>query len=253
MRRLIAAEFLKLRTTRTFYGFLIATVALTLLFTILTLAFLDADSATDAEIESLLTTGNVVGLLILVLGVIGMSGEHRHNTISSTLLAAPSRAQVIAAKALAYALAGLVLGLAAFLLTAVIVYPTLAALDVDAGPSSGRLVELLLGGLVYSAVSGALGVGVGAVVPNQVAAVLGAVLLLLAIDPLIIALAPEVGRYGVSASGFSLSGSADGDGDGTFSDGTEGLTQLVGGLVYLGWALAFLTAGAQFLQRREIV
>ena len=248
MTSLIAAEFLKLRTTRTFYGFLAAIVGLTLLVVILSLAFLDPDEVTDSDVESLLTTGVLVGILILVLGVIGMSGEQRHNTISSTLLVAPDRLRVVGAKAVAYALAGMVLAAAAFLITAAIVYPTLAAQGVDAGPSAARLAELVLGGLVYAGISGALGVGVGAVVPNQVAAVLGAVILLLVIDPVIVGLAPDVGRYTLSASGFSLT-----DGDGDDGGGDDLLSPVLGGLVYLGWALAFLGAGAALLRRREIV
>ncbi len=246
MTRLIAAEILKLRTTRTFYGFLAAIVGLTLLAVILTLAFLDPDTVSDEDIESLLTSGTLTGILVLLLGVIGMSGEHRHNTISSTLLVAPDRMRVIGAKAVAYALAGMALVAAAFLITAAIVYPTLAVIGADAGPSAGRIAELLAGGLLYAAISGALGVGIGAVVPNQVAAVIGAVIVIFVIDPLVIALASDVGRYGVSSSGFSLAG-GEGGGD------PDMLSPVVGGLVYLGWALAFLGAGAALLRRREIV
>jgi len=247
MTRLIAAEILKLRTTRTFYGFLATIVGLTLLVVILTLAFLDPDDVRDEDIGSLLTSGSLTGILILVLGVIGMSGEHRHNTISSTLLAAPDRLRVIGAKAVAYALAGMVLAAAAFLITAAIVYPTLAVLDVDAGPSAGRLAELFFGGLLYAAISGALGVGIGAVVPNQVAALLGAVIVIFVVDPLLITLAPDVGRYTVSSSGFSLADGDEGGGD------ADSLSPVAGGLVYLGWALAFLGAGWALLARREIV
>ena len=48
---------------------------------------------------------------ILVLAVVGISGEWRHRTITSSLLAAPDRRRFLAAKAVAFATAGLVLSL----------------------------------------------------------------------------------------------------------------------------------------------
>ena len=45
------------------------------------------------------------GLFILLLGVIGMTGEWRHRTIASTVLAAPGRALLLAAKVISYAVA----------------------------------------------------------------------------------------------------------------------------------------------------
>ena len=48
---------------------------------------------------------------ILVLAVVGISGEWRHRTITSSLLAAPDRRRFLAAKTIAFATAGTVLSL----------------------------------------------------------------------------------------------------------------------------------------------
>ena len=53
-----------------------------------------------------LFTADFSGLFILLLGVIGMAGEWRHRTITSTVLAAPDRLRLLAAKILSYAVAG---------------------------------------------------------------------------------------------------------------------------------------------------
>ena len=45
-------------------------------------------------------------LFILLLGVMGIAGEWRHRTITSSLLAAPDRLRFLAAKTLAFAAAG---------------------------------------------------------------------------------------------------------------------------------------------------
>ena len=65
--------------------------------------------------ESVLTdvfTADTSSLFILVLAVVGITGEWRHRTITSSLLAAPDRLRFLAAKTLAFAAAGLVLSLA---------------------------------------------------------------------------------------------------------------------------------------------
>lgn len=57
-------------------------------------------------------------LFVLVLGIVGITGEWRHRTIAGALLAAPDRLRFLAAKLLAYAVAGLVLSLAVSLAVA---------------------------------------------------------------------------------------------------------------------------------------
>ena len=45
-----------------------------------------------------LFTADFSGLFILLLGVMGMAGEWRHRTITSSVLAAPDRLRLLAAK-----------------------------------------------------------------------------------------------------------------------------------------------------------
>ena len=58
-----------------------------------------------------LFTFDFSSLFILLLGVTGMAGEWRHRTITSSVLAAPDRLRLLAAKLIAYAVAGTVLSL----------------------------------------------------------------------------------------------------------------------------------------------
>ena len=98
MTRLVAAELLKLRTTRTFWALAGSGAALVLLIVVLSLLLDDAlDDASD--VRSLLSTVGICGLLTLVLGVVVAAGEYRHGTIASTLLVTPQRLRAVSAAA----------------------------------------------------------------------------------------------------------------------------------------------------------
>ena len=106
--RLLRAELLKLRTTRTFAALVGSALALSLLAVTLSAAL--TDEFTEDEVRELFTA-HFTGLFIMFLGVMGMAGEWRHRTITSTVLAAPDRVRLVAAKTLSYAIAGVVLSL----------------------------------------------------------------------------------------------------------------------------------------------
>src|SRR5688500_13151064 len=63
--RLVNAELLKLRTTRTFWALAGSAAALVLLIVVLTLIFDDQLNTSD-DVESLLSAGGLAGLLTLV-------------------------------------------------------------------------------------------------------------------------------------------------------------------------------------------
>ena len=126
MTRLVAAELLKLRTTRTFWALAGSGAALVLLIVVLSLLLDDAlDDASD--VRSLLSTVGICGLLTLVLGVVVAAGEYDHGTIASTLLVTPQRLRAVSAAVAACLLGGLAIGLAIGGVTALIALPWLGA------------------------------------------------------------------------------------------------------------------------------
>src|ERR671930_536831 len=92
------------------------------------------------------------------------------------LLVAPVRIRVVTAQTVACAAVGLFIGLAAAAVIAAIALPWLGAKEAPA-LATGELVGLFLGGALYTALAGALGAGLGALLRNQVAA--GVILLVL--------------------------------------------------------------------------
>lgn len=132
MTRLVGAEFLKLRTTRTFYALTPGALALIVLIAGAASLALELEDTADPGRE-IITIAELVQTLALVLGVLAASTEFRHGTITPTLLVTPSRGPLVAAKLGAHLVAGLALGLIAFGVTAAI---ALSAFSLREIPSS---------------------------------------------------------------------------------------------------------------------
>lgn len=192
MNALLRAELLKLRTTRTFAVLICAALALSLLVVVLSTAL--ADDWNENDVRDLFTA-DFTGLFILLLGVIGMAGEWRHRTITSTVLAAPRRLRLLAAKTLSYAAAGTVVSL---IVTVAIMGVGTLILSGRGQPTIGALdlADVLWRNLVVSALLGAFGVCIGGFVRNQIVAIVGLLVLSFALEPAVLALASKIGQFG---------------------------------------------------------
>jgi ABC-type transport system involved in multi-copper enzyme maturation permease subunit len=214
--RVVAAELLKLRTTRTFWGLALSALGLVLLIVVLNLAL-------DDNLRS--------------------AGEYRHGTIASTLLVTPQRLRAVSATVLACCLGGLAIGVVVTGLTAAIAIPWLSARDAVL-PSTGDLLKTFLGGILYGALAAGLGAAFGSLLRNQVAAVVIVLVLIFIVDPAIVGLLENVGQFTLTGLGIAMSGGDNGD---------ENL--LPQGLAAVVWALytLLLTAlAAFFTARRDI-
>jgi hypothetical protein len=239
---LLRAELLKLRTTRTFAALVGAAVALSVVFVVLTTLLQDRF---DEEDLRLMFAGDFTGLFILLLGVMGIAGEWRHRTITSSVLAAPDRLKLLAAKVISYAVAGAVLSLIVTVTIMVVGTIILSMRDrptLDAGP----LLDVLWRNLVGAAYLGAIGVCIGALLRNQVAALIGVLLVALIVEPALLGLVSDVGRFaplqGAPAGLLGMSRDADSD----------LLEPAVAGLVMLGWVIGLFAVAAALLRARDL-
>jgi ABC-type transport system involved in multi-copper enzyme maturation permease subunit len=240
---LLRAELLKLRTTRTFAALVGTALALSLLVVGLTTAL--GDNFTDADVRELFTA-DFSSLFISLLGVMGMAGEWRHRTITSTILAAPDRLRLLAAKTLSYAAAGTVLSL--------IVTVTIMAVGTlilsgrgQTTFAAGDLADVLWRNLVVAALLGAFGVCVGGLLRNQIVAIVGLLVLSFALEPAVLAVAEDVGRFG------PMVGAPSGiQGINPFEEGKL-LAPGIAVLVMLAWVAIGFLATAVILRRRDLV
>jgi ABC-2 type transport system permease protein len=240
MTALLRAELLKLRTTRTFVALAVAAVALPLVAIVLFASLTDVEGHPDVR---LLFTSDLSRIFVLLLGVIAMAGEWRHRTMAGSVLAAPNRMRLLAAKILSCAMAGVLLSLAATVLMMVAGTLILSARGL---PTLGLadLADVLWRNLALAAAAGALGVGVGALVRNQVVAVAGLLMLGFVVEPPLLAQLPELGRFGPLLGAPS----------GIAGDTDPNLLGLGPALaVTLAWPLGAIAAGAALLRRRDLV
>jgi ABC-2 type transport system permease protein len=240
--RLIGAELLKIRTTRTFWGITAGAVGLVLLIVVLSLS-LDDSLGTETDVRDLLSVAGFSGLLALVLGVVVGAGEYRHGTIAWTLLVTPHRLKAVSAQALACGLAGMVIGLTTFLLATAVAIPWLSAKDAPL-PSVGVLVELVARVMAYAGLAAALGAGLGGLLRNQVAGVVIVLVGLFVVDPTLAALDESVAGFTLSGLGAAISGADD--------ESSELLAPLVAGLVWGLYTLLFVSLAAFSTAKRDI-
>ena len=243
MSPLLRAELLKLRTTRTFVVLVGVAVGLSLLGVVLT--SLLVDDLTGEDINNLFLS-DFTGLFILLLGVMGMAGEWRHSTITSSVLAAPRRTQLLAAKVIAYAIAGATLSLVVSVTIMVVGSITLSANGYSA-PGVADLADILWRNLLVAAFLGALGVVIGGIVRSQVAAIIGVLVLTFMIEPTVLGLAPHVGRFGPT------SGAPNGILGMSLDDADDLLAPALAVAVMLAWVGGLFAAAAALLQRRDLV
>jgi ABC-2 type transport system permease protein len=239
---LVRSELLKLRTTRTAWWLGGAAFVLLLLALVLPLAI--QSSFNEHDVRSVFSSGGVIGLMMLVLGVVSSAGEYRHGTIASTLLVTPDRLRVSVTQALACGITGLAAGLAGVAITAVIALPWLAAKDaatLGAGEALGVLGSVVL----YAGLAGALGAGVGALLRNQVAAVVLLLVVLFVIDPAVSAVLDPYAKFSLNGLTSALTGGSD-------SGDVNLLPVWAAALVWAGYTTLLVGGAAVLTSRRDI-
>jgi len=248
MNRLVKAELLKLRTTRTLYGTIAGVVVLVALGVSAAIATAgtsgNAGLHTTEGLRSVFGGAVNAGFLMLVIGIITTAGEYRHNTITAALLITPQRRQLIAAKTIAIAIVGAGIAVIATAVTLTVSLPWLAAKGVHPALLSTDVAGVLLGSATVMVLFGLIGIGLGAIVRNQIAAVVGSLVWLLVVENLLVSLFPAIGKWLSFGASASLIGSATNAGL---------LPAGVAALLLLGYAAAFVATGIHLTATRDVI
>ena len=216
MHALIRAELVKLATTRTFADLVLAAVAVAALGAFSTIVTADVETLGGNVHEQRFFTLASLNLMAfaVVLGIRGFTDDLRHGTMVATLLVAPRRASVVAAKVVALAGAGAVLaivagvvmfGVAEMFLTARGAWPS--PLSVGGVEALGAADLAAMGGLVAASASwAAMGVALGAIVRPHLVAVGGVLVWIFMVERGAPELLGDASRYlpGQAAHALSL-------------------------------------------------
>jgi ABC-type transport system involved in multi-copper enzyme maturation permease subunit len=244
----LRSELLKQRTTSTTLALLGWMFGLILLVVLLHVFGLNAaDLRKAANQPKVYGWGTSIGALFAaLLGAISITSEIRTGTIRPTLLVTPNRAVVISAKVAAAALAGILVGLVSEALVSAIASAGLGIRGISVTLSSGDFAQMLAGGAVAAALWAAIGTGVGAIVRNQVGAVVGLCVWLLLVESILIGDVPSAARFSPGASAGALAGMIQN------ASGADLLTPALGALLLAAYAAVAAIAGLTLTDRRDI-
>ncbi|MDT4986044.1 MAG: type transport system permease protein [Micromonosporaceae bacterium] len=249
MIRLIRAEFVKLRTTQVWFWLLLSAVAVTTLLLVAQLAPHDGVN-NENDVYNVFTASGTAYVVVFVLGVLGITTEYRYQTITPTVLTTPSRWALVTAKMIAYALLGAIYALICVIVQLAVALPWLSSKHISVSLTENHIPAALLGVFLVVALFGIVGLGIGALLRNQIVAVSVGVIFLLVIQNVIVAI-PGV-KYafpylpgGAVASIFTVVGSRD-------VNGATLLSPAGGVVVLLVWAFVPAILGAMFTLNRDI-
>jgi ABC-2 type transport system permease protein len=239
----VRAELLKIRTTRTTIALVLGMIALIVLFTLLDGLFTHPSGLVSREDQrQLLSVSSLAGVFSALAGVLLVTSEYRYGTIRPTLLFNPVRSHVLTAKVVVGALAGLAFGILGEVIGSAIGYAVLAGRGITIVLSGSDVLLLTLGGLAGVALWGAIGAGVGAIIHNQVGAVITLLAWGLVVDPLVFGLVPSVGRFLPSHASDALMGLG----------AQQLLSPGAGAIILIAWAGALGALGTALSVGRDI-
>ena len=235
---LVHGEMIKVRTTRTALGFGIASVLLVLAVVLINLLAGDPDNV-QAKKDAL-NIGGALCVPLLLLGIVGATGEYRHRTLAPAVLIAPDRLRLALARLIAYVLTALAVGIA---MAVVVLVVGVALLAGQSGPdlTAADYRTSVGGGIVAAMLCTALGVGVGMVVKNQVAGVVGALVWIFILAPATTLIDDWLAKTLILGAAATLGGASSDE------------ISWAGALLVLGlWAAVFVAAGLAFERRRDV-
>ena len=187
----------------------------------------------------------IVAGAALLLGIFGVAGEFRHQTITATLLASPRRARLLTAKVVVHAGLGALLAIVAAVVNLAVAIPWLSSQDVAlSGPVD--VAHVLIGVVAAGALFGAAGAGLGALIVNQTAAVTVSLVWLLAVEGLVVSFTstPTIQRWLPGGALSTVAQAASGPDAGLQFWATAGCA--------IAYAAALIAAGAFRIVHRDV-
>jgi ABC-2 type transport system permease protein len=257
--RLVAAEWVKLRSLRsTWWTLVIGAVVLP----VFAASRMSSISAVPEAVGSPYLVGAVyvtsgvalTQLVFCTLGVLAISGEYGTGQIRSTLAAAPTRVPALAAKLLVTVLAVMVASFVGVVLAWVASAPWFEQTGMSIDLTRGQDARIMLGVPLYLGAVTALAFGIGAIVRSSAAGIASVLGLLLVVENALASIPwtpiQTLAAHLPASAGSRLLG-ADEVGSVITVSSTTDLTPWEGYGVLLLWVAAVLVVAGVLLRRRD--
>jgi hypothetical protein len=183
----------------------------------------------------------IAPVFALLLGLRSFTDEFRFGSIVPTLLVSPKRRRVLGAKLVAVAIGGAVMSVAALAGAIVAGVAVLFAHGVHVTGSAAGMAGVVGRLLAATVLWTSIGVGVGLAVKQQVAAIAGGLVWLLAGEGILGNVIPHVAKYFPGSAGAGVVGL-----------GSTFLTPGAAALVLGGYAAIAVATGAMLMARRDV-
>lgn len=191
----------------------------------------------------------------VIIGALSVTGEYRHQTITPTLLASPSRTRVLVAKMLASLPVGALYGAVA---TLAVVGAGAAGLALGGAPTllgDAETWSLVLRSVLALTVWAPVGVALGSIVTNQVLAIIAILVWTQFLEAVLRIGLSQAGDVGTTVASYLPGAAGESITGGSFFSAAgvaETLPWGVGLAVLVGYALVLAAVGARTTLRRDV-
>ncbi len=258
---LLRSELTKILSTRLWWGLLIGVATYTAIQSGVTAAFAGVSPGAGQAASPGLDTAEAIRgiyagaaftgafIFALAIGVTGMTGEYRYETATPTFLATPRRVRVVVAKSIAHLVVGVGYGVLALLCALLVGGVVVLVRGHDLGLASPGLWRAAVLAVLAVALWTMVGIGIGTLIPNQVAALLVAIGVTFLLEPLLAiglyaADLQQIGKYLPSQASSAMTSPP--------AQYGELLPWWAGALVLAGYALVFGALGVWLSVRRDV-
>ena len=202
---------------------------------------------TTQQLRNLLGSGFEGYLFALLLGVLIVTTEFRHKTVTTSFLVTPHRPRFVGAKLIIAAILGALLAVIMLVVTLIGGGITLVAQGGSFSALVRQLPAVAPGMILVFALFAILGVGIGSVLTNQVAAIIVSLGWFIILEGILVSLVHGAERWVPSGAATAASNLTRGQGS---SFGLFNWWQ--GTLLMLAYGMVFAAVGSLILTRRDI-
>ncbi|MDY7106972.1 MAG: ABC transporter permease [Actinomycetota bacterium] len=248
MNKLIRAEWIKWATIRMNWIIAIVGIVLGVALTGVIVGLYDPSPDVSAAEElasrvELIGAGSVFfGIFAGILGVRVFGNEYRTNTMMPSVIAAPIRTEVVAAKGILTFIVGLVYAIIGGALSVAVVMVGLEMQDLGISFGDENMTRIALGHVAYTVVYALVGTAVGALFTSPALGIALIIAFPSVVEGALGGFLPgNVGRYLPFTAGNAIIEST-----------PEGPTALEGALIFGGFTFVLFLVGGAVFERRDL-